>query len=460
MTDPLEPTRRSFLTSDRALARIARPLRSFLHTEAAGGIVLLAATLIALGFANSPWSGSFEKIWQTELRITVGAFELTEDLRHFVNDALMALFFFVVGLEIKREIVLGELSDRRKAALPAIAALGGMVVPAAVYALFNAGGEGSAGWGIPMATDIAFAVGVLAILGSRVPSGLKVFLLSLAIVDDIGAILVIALFYSHGFQLTWLLVALGLMVLIVLLRRFKVLWTPAYVLVGVAVWYATFESGIHATIAGVALGLLTPARPADPRGFGDVYRETGLLEFEPDAQSLRAVSLQATEVVSVAERLEHLLHPWTSYVIIPLFALANAGVRLSASSLEVALSSRVAIGITAGLVLGKIAGISGAAWLAVKMNLGRLPDGVSWRVIVGGSAVAGIGFTVSLFIAGLAFTDPGLVDEAKIGVLVASVVAGTIGALLLVNSHRAARRGVPTDGSGGEPKGGLRVVGD
>lgn len=437
MTHPVNPPRQSFLSSDRALARIARPLRTFLHTEAAGGIVLLVATVAALGLANSPLAESFENIWQTELRISVGSFELTEDLRHFVNDALMAVFFFVVGLEIKREIVLGELSDRRKAALPAVAALGGMVVPAAVYLLFNAGGPGASGWGIPMATDIAFAVGVLALLGSRVPSGLKVFLLSLAIVDDIGAILVIAIFYSHGFQLGWLMGALALLVGIVVLRRLKVTWTPLYVLVGAGVWFATFESGIHATIAGVALGLLTPARPADPRGYRDVYRETGLLEEQPDAQSLRAVSLQATEVVSVAERLEYLLHPWTSYAVIPLFALANAGVRLSLGTLGDAMSSPVALGIAAGLVLGKIAGISSAAWLAVKLNLGRLPDGVSWRVILGGSAVAGIGFTVSLFIAGLAFTDARLVDEAKIGVLVASVVAGTLGAMLLLSSNRS-----------------------
>lgn len=436
MAHPTQPPRESFLSSDRALARIARPLRTFLHTEAAGGIVLLVATVIALGLANSPLAESFEKIWQTELRISVGAFELTEDLRNFVNDALMAVFFFVVGLEIKREIVLGELSDRRKAALPAVAALGGMVVPAAVYLLFNAGGPGSPGWGIPMATDIAFAVGVLALLGSRAPSGLKVFSLSLAIVDDIGAILVIAVFYSHGFQLGWLIGALVLLVGIVVLRRLKVTWTPLYVLVGAGVWFATFESGIHATIAGVALGLLTPACPADSRGFKDVYRETGLLEEQPDAQSLRAVSLQATEVVSVAERLEYLLHPWTSYAVIPLFALANAGVRLSLDTLGGAMSSPVALGIAAGLVLGKIVGISSAAWLAVKLNLGRLPDGVSWRVILGGSAVAGIGFTVSLFIAGLAFTNSRLVDEAKIGVLVASVVAGTLGALLLLSSNR------------------------
>jgi NhaA family Na+:H+ antiporter len=451
LSGPQKPSRQTFVTSDQTLARrIARPLRTFLHTEAAGGIVLLAATVVALVLANSRLAGSFERFWQTELSISIGAFELTEDLRHFVNDALMALFFFVVGLEIKREIVLGELSDRRKAALPAVAAVGGMVVPALVYLVFNAGGEGAAGWGIPMATDIAFAVGVLAVLGNRVPSGLKIFLLSLAIVDDIGAILVIALFYSHGLQLAWLLAVVALLGIILVLRRLKVTWTPAYVLVGAGVWLATFESGIHATIAGVALGLLTPARPSDPRGFQDVYRETGLLSTAPDAHSLRAVSLQASEVVSVAERLEFLLHPWTSYLVIPLFALANAGVRLSTGSMGDALSSPVAIGIVAGLVLGKIVGISAAAWLAVKLNLGRLPDGVSWRVIFGGSAVAGIGFTVSLFIAGLAFSDPRLIDQAKIGVLFASCIAGTIGALLLMASHRKSdgRRVAPIEGDG------------
>jgi len=438
MPNSAPPPKKSFLSSDRAIARlIARPLRTFLHTEAAGGIVLLAATVVALVLANSPFADVFEGFWRTELRIAVGAFELTEDLRHFVNDALMTLFFFVVGLEIKREIVLGELNDRRKAALPAVAALGGMVVPASLYLLFNAGGAGAAGWGIPMATDIAFAVGVLALLGSRAPSGLKVFLLSLAIVDDIGAILVIALFYSDGFQLGWLLVAAGLLVLVVCLRALKTSWTPIYVLVGAAVWFATFESGIHATIAGVALGLLTPARPSDPRGFRDVYRDTGLLSNQPDAESLRAVSLQASEVVSVAERLEYLLHPWTSYVVIPLFALANAGVRLSLGTLGDAIGSSVVLGIASGLVVGKIVGISGAAWLAVRLNLGRLPEGVSWRVLVGGAAVAGIGFTVSLFIAGLAFDDPQLISEAKIGVLLFSVIAGTIGAVLLITSHRA-----------------------
>ena len=422
----------SWLTSERPVARrLARPIRNFLDREAAGGVVLLIATIVALVWANSPVGESYEAFWETELSIDAGPFHLAEDLRHWVNDALMAIFFFVVGLEIKRELVTGELNDRKKAALPALAALGGMVVPALVYVALNAGGEGSHGWGIPMATDIAFAVGVLAVLGNRVPTGLKVFLLSLAIVDDIGAIIVIAVFYSSGIHFGWLGAAAGLLLLVMGLRKARVFWTPIYVLVGTGVWLATLESGVHATIAGVALGLLAPAHPLDPRGVEDVFEGAGELSKEFDAQALRRVTLQAREVVPVAERLEDQLHPWTSYVVIPLFALANAGVVLSAERMGDALSSPVALGIAAGLIVGKIVGITGMSWVAVRTGLGRPPAGVRWRHIVGAAAVAGIGFTVSLFIAGLAFEDPELVETAKIGILIASIIAGAIGYTVL-----------------------------
>ena len=426
----------SWLTSDRRVPRkLARPLRTFLQTEVAGGLVLLAATLVALAWANSPFHGSYEALWHTELRISIGSFEVAEDLRHWVNDALMALFFFVVGLEIKRELVAGELSDRRNAALPAIAALGGMVLPALFYLLFNAGGDASGGWGIPMATDIAFAMGVLAVLGSRVPPGLKIFLLSLAIVDDIGAILVIALFYSGGLATGWLGVAAGLVVLVIALRRMNVYWVPVYVVIGTGVWFATFESGVHATIAGVVLGLLTPARPSDPGGFSDVVEEASKLPEEPDAHSLRVIRLQADQVVSVAERLEHLLHPWTSFVVVPLFALANAGLKIDLSTLGEAATSRVSLGIVLGLVAGKVAGVSGASWIAVKAGWGTLPSGVGWRHLLGASAVAGIGFTVSLFIAGLAFDAPILAANAKLGVFLGSLGAGILGAALLIGAR-------------------------
>ena len=422
----------SWLSSERPVARyLARPIRTFLHTEAAGGVVLLVATVAALIWANSPLSGSYETFWGTELSIHAGPLHIAEDLRHWVNDALMAIFFFVVGLEIKRELVTGELNDARKASLPALAAVGGMVVPALLYIAFNRGTEAGHGWGIPMATDIAFAVGVLAVLGNRVPSGLKVFLLSLAIVDDIGAIVVIAVFYSSGINFAFLGAAGGGLLLVLALRQARVFWTPIYVVVGAGVWIATLESGVHATIAGVALGLMAPAHPVDPRGIGDVIEGAGELSEETDAESLRRVTLQAREVVSVAERLGHLLHPWTSYVVIPLFALANAGVVLSADRIGDAFSSRIALGIGAGLIVGKIVGITGMSWLAVRLGLGRTPAGVGWRHIFGAAAVAGIGFTVSLFIAGLAFDSAVQVDVAKIGILLASLTAGVIGYTVL-----------------------------
>lgn len=439
------PLRNSWMSSDRALPRlIARPLRTFLNTEQAGGIILLVATIVALIWANSPFASSYDSLWRTEIGLRVGELEVMEDLRHWINDGAMTLFFFVVALEIKRELVVGELNEIRKAMIPIIAAAGGMVVPALLFLILNAGSAAGSGWGIPMATDIAFAVGVLAVLGDRIPTGLKVFLLSLAIVDDIGAILVIALFYSGGIGFGWLLAAVGLLVAIVALRRLRVYWIPIYVLVGVAAWFFTFKSGVHATIAGAVIGFLTPARPTDPRGFAEVLEEAGRLEDEPDAASLRAVQLESNEVVSAAERIEHLLHPWTSYLVVPLFALANAGLILNIGGIADALTSRLTMGIVAGLVIGKLVGISGATWLAVRSGLGRLPEGVNWRHVMGASAVAGIGFTVSLFITALAFDDPGLVDEAKIGVLFASMLAGLIGVTILVTG-----RGEPDPGEPG-----------
>lgn len=433
MPNPGSPLRFSWMSSQRPVPRlIARPLRRFLHTEAAGGMVLLAATLLALILANSPWSDGFESLWKTEISIDIGNFHLAEDLRHWVNDGLMAIFFFVVGLEIKRELAVGELNDRKKAMLPALAALGGMVVPAAIYWALNAGGEGGAGWGIPMATDIAFAVGVLALLSDRVPTGLKVFLLSLAIVDDIGAILVIAIFYTESIHFTWLLASIASLGFVVVLRTVRVWWTPVYVVVGTFAWLAMLESGVHATIAGVALGLLTPARSLDPRGIKDIYEAAAEIETEPDAETVRRSIMQANEVVSVAERLEHLLHPWTSYVVIPIFALANAGIVLSSESISNAFGSSVTWGIILGLIVGKIVGITGMSMLAVKTRVATLPAGVNLRHVTGGAAVAGIGFTVSLFIAGLAFSDADLIESAKIGIFVASIAAGGIGAALLL----------------------------
>jgi NhaA family Na+:H+ antiporter len=428
MSTEKPPLSHSWIASDRPIARyLARPVREFLDTEAAGGIVLLMATLAAIIWANSPVAGSYERLWTTEFSLRVGPFAFTEDLRHVVNDGLMTVFFFVVGLEIKRELVAGELNDARRAALPAICALGGMVMPALIYLALNAGGDASSGWGIPMATDIAFAVGVLALVGPRCPPAMKVLLLSIAIVDDIGAIIVIAFFYTNQIHPEWLLAASAFAIVIALLRTARVWWTPVYVVVGVALWYAVFESGVHATLAGVTLGLLTPALPVDPSGIRDALQDASSLAEEPSPAKVRATTLQAKELVSVAERLEHLLHPWSSFAIVPVFALANAGVLISVDAMREAATSTVVLGVVLGLVVGKLVGISGFAWLAVRFGLGALPEGVGWRHVVAVSAVAGIGFTVALFIAELAFGEHGIVDEAKVGVLLGSFAAALLG---------------------------------
>jgi Na+:H+ antiporter, NhaA family len=439
-----EEIRPSWSNSARPVPRLVlRPLQAFLQTEQAGGVLLLAAAVAALVWANSPWQASYDSFWHTQLTIGIGSWSLAEDLQHWVNDGLMALFFLVVGLEIKRELLTGELREPRVAALPAVAALGGMAVPALLYLAINPGGEPARGWGIPMATDIAFALGVLALVGSRLPAALKSFLLALAIVDDIGAILVIAIFYSGSVEVLALLAAGALLALILILQRRHVRWTVVYVLLGVGVWLATFQSGVHATIAGVALGLVTPAVPFQrPKAVSlEAHRiadDTVDDPFPPDADAHQWLHLAdlTREAVSPLARAEHLLHPWTSYLIVPLFALANAGVPITGSTLGEALSSGVTLGVVVGLVVGKIAGVTAFTWAATKTGITRLPDGVRWRHLVGVAALAGIGFTVSLFITSLAFQRPELQDAAKVGILAASLLAGLLGALLLFRSQR------------------------
>jgi len=380
------------------LGKAAPPIGSdFVSLEAASGIVLLLAAAAALVWANGDTAG-YTSWWHRELTLGPGGLAITESLVHWVNDALMTVFFFVVGLEIKRELVTGELRDRHRAALPAVAALGGMVVPALVFVAINAGGGGLDGWAIPMATDIAFAVGVLALLGPRVPSSLKLFLLALAIVDDIGAIVVIALFYSRGLDGWWLLGAVATVLVVVAMARLRVDHPLAYVIPGVLLWWCLHEAGVEPTLAGVVLGLLTPATPR--RG------------------------------VPVLERLENSLHPVSSFVIVPVFALANAGVVLSGDAIDHALASRVTIGIVAGLVVGKFVGILGATALALRARIGALPDGLSLRHVAGVAVLGGVGFTVSLFITDLAFRGE-VIDDAKIGVLAASVLAATLGTIVL-----------------------------
>jgi NhaA family Na+:H+ antiporter len=380
------------------LGRAAPPIGSeFVSLEAASGIVLLLGAAAALVWANTDSAG-YTSWWHHQLTIGPGDLAITESLVHWVNDALMTVFFFVVGLEIKRELVTGELRDRHRAALPAIAALGGMVMPALLFVAINVGGQGLDGWAIPMATDIAFAVGVLALLGPRVPSGLKLFLLALAIVDDIGAIVVIALFYSRGLDGWWLGGAVLVVLVVLVMSRLRVDHPLAYVIPGVVLWWCLHEAGVEPTLAGVVLGLLTPALPR--RG------------------------------VPVLERLELLLHPVSSFVIVPIFALANAGVLLSGDAIDHALASRVTIGIVAGLVVGKFVGILGATTFAVRARLGALPEGVGLRHIAGVAVLGGIGFTVSLFITDLAFRGE-VIDDAKIGVLAASTIAAVLGTIVL-----------------------------
>jgi NhaA family Na+:H+ antiporter len=396
---------------------VVDPLRDFLRAETTGGIVLLAATAIAIAWANSPLAAGYETLWSRSLTIGIGPLAITEDLRHWINDGLLTLFFFVVGLEIKRELVTGELRDRRRAALPAMAALGGALLPAAIFLAVNGGGAGGHGWGIPMATDTAFALGVLAVLGSRVPAAAKLFLLSLAIADDVLALSVVALFYTGQLSVAWLAVALGGLAAIVWMRRLGVRAVLAYVPLGVLVWAATLESGVHATIAGVALGLLTPARPVRGR--------------------------------AVLEQLEHRLHPLSSYLAVPLFALANAGVPLGAETLGAAVASPVAWGAALGLLAGKAIGITLTSLAALRLGIGSLPEGMSIRQVLGVATLGGIGFTVSLFIAELAFEGTALLAEAKIGILAGSVASSLAGAALLWAAGRPGPADGPANGSAG-----------
>ena len=440
---PIRSANPSFLHSDRVLARAAQPLVRFLHIEAAGGILLVAATVVALVWANSPWQGSYDSLWSTTIGLDIGSYRFEEDLAHVVNDLFMALFFFVVGMEIKRELVVGELRDRRAVALPAMAALGGMVVPAVIYAAFNAGGDGAAGWGIPMATDIAFALGIVALLGTRVPTSVKVLLLTLAIVDDIGAIAVIAIFYSDGLRPAMLPVAAAIAVLVAMMHRAEVIYAPLIVLASIGLWFVVYESGVHATIAGVVLGLLTPARPAQTALEADEIVD--LLENRDDlrADEVRATARLISGSVSACDRMIDALHPWTSFVIVPVFALANAGIQLTADAF--ADPSDVLVGVAVALVVGKLVGVTAFSWLAVRFGLGRLPAGAGWRHIAGVGAVAGIGFTVSLFITGLAFDTDTLQDNAKIGILIASISAAIIGATIFLLADRRPLRSPRVD---------------
>ncbi len=448
-----QPGYHTWATSDRLIPKtFVRPFIRFSELQASSGIVLLVAAIVALVWANSAYSDTYFAILEEHLTISIGDFHFDESVHHLVNDGLMAIFFFVVGLEIKREIVLGDLRDRRTAALPVLAALGGMLVPALIYLAFNAGTAASRGWGVPMATDIAFAIGVVALLGARVPSGAKLFLLTLAIADDIGAISVIAIFYTSDLDLGFLGAAVGGLLILWLANKVNIRALIFYIPLAFVIWYFMLESGVHATLAGVALGFLTPATAYfTPRQF-DVRARSILDQFPAERDSPAAqdhsdhevvLMIQtAQESISPLSRLEHNLVRWSSYVVVPLFALANAGVDFRDTPIADAATSPVALGVGLGLVLGKLVGISLFTAIAVRLGFGRLPPGTNWRHIVGVAAVAGIGFTVSLFVAGMAFAEPLLVDQAKLGIFLGSMVSGTVGSMILLSSRRTRSGGV------------------
>ena len=438
-----------------ALERIGQSIRErrakrlegfarFLSLEVAGAIVLLIATVVALVIANSGLAHWWEELWHTEIGIWIDSFEFSQSALHWLDDGLMALFFFVIGLEIKREVIVGELSTLRKAALPILAAIGGMLAPALIYAAINHGGAGAQGWGVPMATDIAFALGVLALLGSRVPSSLKIFMAALAIADDIGAVLVIAIFYTAEIYRSWLLVAAALLIVLALLSYLRVESPLPYALLGTAVWFCFLNSGVHATIAGVLVAFTIPSRARmEPMQFvawarGKINEIEALdvpgahvLQTADQQHCAQELQAEARWIQAPLQRMEHAMLPLTTFVILPLFALGNAGVAFVGQEVVQLLLQPVSLGVFFGLAVGKPLGIMAFSWLAVKLNIAGLPEGVGWQHMLGAGFLGGIGFTMAIFIAGLAFPEGALQTEAKLSILVTSVVAGAIGHYVL-----------------------------
>jgi NhaA family Na+:H+ antiporter len=418
---------------DRPIQRLGRPLTAFMHIESASGVVLLICTAIALLAANSPYAEGYAAFWHHELRFAIGDFELAYSVAHWINDGLMVIFFFVIGLEIKRELIVGELSDPKKVALPVAAALGGVVAPVLIYLSLQYGEAGQHGWAVPMATDIAFVVGCMSLLGGRIPRGLGILMLSLAIVDDLMAVLVIAIFYTASISTEWLIGGgVGLLAVIVM-NRLGVRSTGIYVIAGVWVWLCTLKSGVHPTISGVLLGMLTPVDPwlGGPKFLGFLRHTNDTLRKEETtmdrARELVAdLSFASREAVSPLYRVEMALHPWVAFAIMPLFALANAGVPIDLGGL----GEPVAIAVAAGLFLGKPIGIFGASWLAVKLGLAARPEGVTWPILGGAAFLGGIGFTMALFIASLGLSG-GLLLSAKIGIILGSFASAVVGVLIL-----------------------------
>jgi NhaA family Na+:H+ antiporter len=423
------------------IRRLLTPFEEFARSESAGGVTLIAAALLALLWANSPWAPGYFALQQTYFGFDLGGWSLEKPLLLWVNDGLMALFFFLVGLEIKREVSVGELSEPRDAALAVVAAVGGVLVPGVIYAAVNWGGEGIGGWGVPVATDIAFALGIMSLLGDRVPLSLKVFLTALAIVDDLVAVLIIALFYTEGISLVYLVLSFGVLALTFVYglnggRNLKV-----FAFLGVVAWFFMLQSGIHATVAGVLLALTIPIkRKIAPEDLRDELRG-GLEDQRFEGVEVKVANLERVleDTQSSLHRLEHLLHPWVAFLVLPVFALFNAGVSLGGGG---GVLNPVTAGVFLGLLVGKPVGVLVFSWLATRLGMASLPEGVRWPSMAGASCLAGIGFTMSLFVGGLAFEDGGLLDQAKIGVLSASVLAAVLGLVILGWAARSDRSGV------------------
>ena len=407
---------------------LSRAARSFLRTEAGSAVLLLSAAVLALLWTNL--FGGYEAFWHTELTLTIGGQGFGLDLRHWVNDGLMVLFFLSVGLEIARETILGELRGARALLAPALGAVGGLLVPAGLFLLLNAGGPGAAAWGVPISTDTAVLLGVLALVGPRCPDQLRVFLLALAIVDDIGAVLAIALFYTEEVDVLALLLAVGLFAALLALRFVDFWRTPVYVVIGVVMWLAVLRSGVHPSVVGVALGLLVNAYAPRRRDIARVQVAGRSFLVDPTPGRAAAAQAAVTEAVSPNERLQRRIQPWSSYVIVPLFVLANAGVALTAETLRAALGSPITWGVVLGLVVGKPLGVIAGTWIALRTGLGAVPDTLRWGQLIGGAGLSGIGFTVALFVTELALADEALVAETKIGILAGSVLAAVIGWLV------------------------------
>ncbi|MDQ3238162.1 MAG: Na+/H+ antiporter NhaA [Actinomycetota bacterium] len=420
------------------IKRLLSPFEQFVRSESTGGVTLIFASILAFAWANSPWAPGYFALREITFGVGLGDWSLEKPLLLWVNDGLMAFFFFLVGLEIKREVLVGELSEPRDAALAVTAALGGMVVPASIYAAINWGGEGISGWGVPMATDIAFALGMMALLGDRVPTSLKVFLTALAIVDDLGAVLVIALFYTGEIEVLNLLITAGALALAFLYGRLGGRNLKVLAFFGIVVWFFVLQSGVHATVAGILLALATPIkRKIAPQDLRQELR-AGLERGRFEEVEVKVANLERVlgDAQSPLHRLERLMHPWVAFLVLPIFALFNAGVALGGGT---GVTGPVTVGVFLGLLLGKPLGVLAFSWLAIKTGMASLPEGVGWWAMTGAGLLAGIGFTMSLFVGGLAFDGGEMLESAKLGILSASVVAAVLGLVLLARASPGER---------------------